>query len=152
MSSVNTIEGVNGWFSKAVPVPTSQNISTQIGVHMEEVAEFFKELKVKNNPMLEVALNAIVKGMENLAAAMKESDCIEIPLEKRLLVLDALCDQIVTAVGVANYAGMDIAGGLAEVNRSNWSKFDADGNPIFDENLKIIKGPDYQKPVLTLFV
>lgn len=152
MNSVNTVSDIDNWFSAAKPEPTSQNISTQIGVHMEEVAEFFKELKVKKNPMLEVALNAIVKGMENLADAMKESDCIEIPADKRELVLDALCDQIVTAIGIANYSKMQIVGGLAEVNRSNWSKFDKDGNPIFDDNQKIIKGPDYQKPVLTLFV
>ena len=64
----------------------------------------------------------------------------------------SLCDQIVTAVGVAHCAGMKIVDGLHEVNRSNWSKFDENGEPILDETRKIIKGPNYTKPDLTLLV
>ena len=38
--------------------------------------------------------------------------------------LDALCDQIVTAIGVAHMSGMDIQGALQEVANSNDSKFE----------------------------
>lgn len=66
-------------------------------------------------------------------------------------LLDALCDQIVTAVGVAHMFGMNIEGALTEVNRSNWSKF-VNEAPVFDENGKIAKGPDYTPPDLTEFL
>ena len=66
-------------------------------------------------------------------------------------LLDALCDQIVTAVGVAHMLGMDIEGALNEVNNSNWSKFE-DGEPVFNEQGKIAKGRDYFAPDLTRFI
>lgn len=66
-------------------------------------------------------------------------------------LLDALCDQIVTATGVGTFLGMNVPGGLAEVNRSNYSKF-VDGQPVFDENKKVMKGPDYTKPNLKPFI
>ena len=45
---------------------------------------------------------------------------------------------------------LPILDALHEVNRSNWSKF-VDGNPVFDENMKIVKGPNYFKPDLSKF-
>lgn len=66
-------------------------------------------------------------------------------------LLDALCDQIVTAIGVGYMAGFDMAGALREVIRSNASKFE-NGKPLFDENGKIRKGKDYTPPELAQFV
>lgn len=68
----------------------------------------------------------------------------------RLALLDALADQIVTATGVGTFLGMNVPGALTEVNRSNYSKFE-DGEPIFNENKKVMKGKDYTPPDLTPF-
>lgn len=35
---------------------------------------------------------------------------------------------------------------LAEIHRSNMSKLDADGKPIYREDGKVMKGPDYTPP------
>lgn len=64
--------------------------------------------------------------------------------------LDSLADQIVTAAGVGHCAGMDVPGAVEVVDHSNWSKF-VDGEPVFDNNGKITKGPDYFKPDLEGF-
>jgi predicted HAD superfamily Cof-like phosphohydrolase len=69
----------------------------------------------------------------------------------KLALLDALCDQIATALGVAQAYQFDIQGALAEVNRSNWSKF-VDGLPIKDANGKISKPLGYSKPELSQFI
>jgi len=66
-------------------------------------------------------------------------------------LLDALADQIVTATGVGTFLGMNVPGALAEVNRSNYSKFE-DGEPVFNENKKVMKGKDYTPPDLTPYV
>lgn len=66
-------------------------------------------------------------------------------------LLDALADQIVTATGVGTFLGMNVPGALAEVNRSNYSKFE-DGEPIFNENRKVMKGKDYTPPDLTPYI
>ena len=62
--------------------------------------------------------------------------------------LDSLADQVVTSVGAGYCAGMKTADAVAAVNRSNYSKFDKNGYPIFNENGKIAKGPDYAPPNL----
>jgi len=36
-----------------------------------------------------------------------------------------------------------------EIQRSNMSKLGADGKPVFREDGKILKGPEYSKPELT---
>ena len=68
--------------------------------------------------------------------------------ENREEFLDSLCDQIVTSVGVGHCAKMDVTEGVRRVNSSNWSKYDTDGKPIFNEQGKIMKGPDYKAPNL----
>ena len=78
-----------------------------------------------------------------LSAVIRSGDEVQL--------LDALCDQIVTAIGVGYMAGFDMAGALQEVIRSNASKFE-NGKPLFDENGKIRKGKDYTPPELAQFV
>ena len=61
-------------------------------------------------------------------------------------MIDALCDIIYVAVGAALELGLPIRLGLNEVHRSNMSKLGADGKPIYREDGKILKGPDYTPP------
>ena len=75
----------------------------------------------------------------------------ELSADARVELLDALCDQIVTAVGVAYMMGMDIEGALAEFNRSNWSKFEG-GVPVFNEQGKIAKGAEYTPSELSGYI
>ena len=74
-----------------------------------------------------------------------------IVVKDRIGLLDSLADQIVTATGVGTFLGMNVPGALAEVNRSNYSKFE-DGEPVLNENKKVMKGKDYTPPDLTPFV
>ena len=139
------VESILEWFKRAVPTPNDKNRTVQMGVHVEEFAEMLESLGVcKFERSVLEDLSIDLKGgnliMDDLVIAREE-------------LLDSLCDQIVTAVGVAHMFGMDIAGALAEVDRSNWSKFDAAGQPTFDDNGKIAKNPlTYRKPELAQFV
>jgi len=127
------------WFSRAVPVPTQENLATQVACHFEEVAEMAEE----------VGNCWVADHLDQYSYEMK-TDKPTLHLDPTK-TLDALCDQIVTAIGVAYMAGWDIAGALAEVDRANWSKF-VDGSPAFDEHGKIKKGENYNPPNLNSFV
>lgn len=144
------------WMQKAKPEPTSKDLSTQIGVHFEEVGEFLTALMIDTNSTVGQAIHEHAKQtldhIQILARLLKEHDVVTISKSDRIEVLDALADQIVTAVGVGHCAGMKIVDALNEVNRSNFSKFDSNGTPILDNNRKIMKGPDYSKPDLSKFV
>lgn len=133
------------WFQLAVPTPTDKNRAVQIGVHFEEVTEMLDAL---NAPA------AVCDSLRTLSETLKTGMTVKLDAldeEHRLELLDALCDQIVTAIGVAHMMRMNIVGALAEVNRSNYSKF-VNGLPVFNEHGKIAKGPGYSKPDLRPFV
>lgn len=138
------------WFVKARPEPTKKDFSTQLGVHLEEVTEMVEALQGSDHTT-QVYLELAVDHLRQLADHIKANeDAVTIgdPLE----FLDGICDQIVTATGVGYCSGYDVVGAMTEVNRSNFSKFDADGKPIYNENKKIMKGPDYFKPNLVPFL
>lgn len=135
-----TVEVIKKWFELAVPAPTEKNQNVQFGVHVEEGAEMFEAV---NEPMLAARLHVIGEAYKKGGAKLGEVD--------RALLLDSLCDQIVTAVGVAHMFGMNIEAALAEVNRSNYSKF-VDGKPVFDANGKIAKPATYSPPNLAPFI
>lgn len=92
------------------------------------------------------ALRAAIDHVGNL---LKKDN--NIVIKDSVELLDALADQIVTATGVGTFLGMNVPGALAEVNRSNYSKFE-DGEPIFNENKKVMKGKDYTPPDLSKFI
>lgn len=155
MTTVNNILAQTvGWFDKARGREgTRKNFHVQVGVHFEEVSEMTQEMSTLE-PELELLIAKAKQANHELAKYLKdnsESDALHIETEDELRFLDALCDQIVTAAGTAQVCGYDIVGALAEVNRSNYSKF-VDGEAIFDENGKIAKGPDYSKADLRPFL
>ena len=59
---------------------------------------------------------------------------------------DALADLIYVIYGMALETGIDLASVLAEVQRSNMSKLGSDGRPVYREDGKVLKGPDYFPP------
>lgn len=138
------------WFKLAVPEPTKKNVTTQLGCHFEEVVEMIGAMHGKDRLTQSMLTQAFI-ALHGLALHLKADDgnCIEIT--DKLEMLDGLTDQLVTGTGVAHMLRYDIEGALAEVNRSNFSKF-VDGMPVFDNNLKIKKGPNYTKPNLEPFI
>jgi len=149
MLPLNTLLNTLTWFKKAVPEPSKQNIQVQLGVHFEEVVEMLYEIHTNDETTLVHLLKAR-QAMSDLAMLLKKNNAT-ISVPNRVAMLDAICDQLVTATGSAYMMGMDPIAGLDEVNRSNWSKF-VDGEPVFNSDMKITKGPEYTKPILDPFV
>ena len=136
------IHSIKEWFKAAKPNPSTVDACVQIGCHYEEVAEMSAVLNYDVEYML--AATALEYKMNHIWHLGDNADA-------RVELLDALCDQVVTAVGVAYMMGMDIEGALAEVNRSNWSKFEG-GVPVFNEQGKIAKGVEYTPPELSDYI
>lgn len=96
--------------------------------------------------LLQRAQDALI----NLANHLKRDDTAY-RIQPCTDLLDSIADQIVTATGVGVFLGMNVPGALNEVNRSNYSKFE-DGEPVFNENKKVMKGKDYTPPDLSKFI
>jgi predicted HAD superfamily Cof-like phosphohydrolase len=57
-----------------------------------------------------------------------------------------LADLIYVVEGTAVEMGGNLSRVFSEVHRSNMSKLDADGEPIYREDGKVLKGPNYFEP------
>ena len=140
------IHSIKEWFEAAKPNPSTADACVQIGCHYEEVSEMSAVLDDDvDDELVDTAILYKIKHSEYIGVLE------ELSADARVELLDALCDQIVTAVGVAYMMGMDIEGALAEVNRSNWSKFKG-GVPVFNEQGKIAKGAEYTPPELSDYI
>lgn len=61
-------------------------------------------------------------------------------------VADALADMVYIIYGTALTYGIDLAAVFDEVQRSNMSKLGEDGKPIYREDGKVLKGPNFSEP------
>lgn len=141
---MDELQRTKEWFEQAIPEPTIDQATIQLGCHMEEFNEMFEAL----------GYACCTKEIERVADSFKKSYAHQVgSVESCDLngLFDAMIDQIVTAVGVCHMMGFDVQKGLQEVNRSNFSKFE-NGKPVFDENGKITKGENYSPPDLTPYI
>jgi predicted HAD superfamily Cof-like phosphohydrolase len=141
-----SIDLLKMWQEKARPDPSPADFNVTAGVHFEEVAEMLASVRGGDEysdlmfDRLHTALTTVALGLKN--------GTIKMVVRDRKDFLDSLCDQIVTSVGVGHCAKMNIAEAVRRVNQSNFSKFDNDGKPIFNEQGKVMKGPNYKPPQL----
>lgn len=152
--NVNVASNIAEWFRRAKEFPTKDDLLVQIGCHYEEMAEFTDAVDRKHNVKSHTTglLEDNAHGWKNKMDCAKERlEAILNDKERKREVVDALADTVVTAIGVLYELTGDPIGVLAEVNRSNWSKFE-NGVPVFDENGKIKKGENYSKPDLDRFI
>lgn len=145
------------WLHACGKKPGNTNqLSVQIGCHLEEVLEFLDALNITEvtrdgiDPSWNLARewNEMQKTLEAIADLLKTGHArAKIDDESRVQVLDALCDCEVTGNGIAYLAGFDKDEADRRVLASNESKLFY-GQPVFLPGGKIGKGPDYKPPVL----
>ena len=101
------------------------------------------ELKPKADlpsPISELRYNLMKEENEEYLEAVKSNDLIEIG--------DALGDMLYILCGTIISHGFQdkIEALFDEIQRSNMSKLGDDGKPIYREDGKVLKGPNYFKP------
>ena len=94
--------------------------------------------------IVQLRYDLIKEELDELSVAIKDKDIVE--------VADALTDLLYVVYGAGHSFGIDLDKCFAEVQRSNLSKLDIDGKPIYNENGKVMKGPNYSKPNLKQFL
>ena len=89
-------------------------------------------------------ISLINEELEELKKAISEKNLTE--------VADALTDILYVTYGAGHAFGIDLDKCFDEVQNSNMSKLDENGKPIYNQNGKVMKGPNYFKPDLSKFV
>ena len=69
-----------------------------------------------------------------------------------LEVADALTDILYVVYGAGHAFGIDLDDCFNEVHRSNMTKLGEDGRPLYRDDGKVMKGPNYEEPDLKQFV
>ena len=120
--------------------------------NFEDVKTFMKTFgqMVRTKPQFpdeettQLRYDLIKEELKELEHAMKTKDLKE--------VADALTDILYVTYGAGCAYGIDLDKCFKEVQRANMSKLGKDGNPIYDEKGKVMKGPNYSEPNLKQFV
>ena len=86
----------------------------------------------------------ILEELNELKEAIDQKDIKE--------VADALTDILYVTYGAWHAFGINLDNCFEEVQLSNMSKLGSDGNPIYNDQGKVMKGPDYFKPDLSKFI
>ena len=109
---------------------------------------FGQEVKTKpsfsSDKINTLRYDLIKEELEELKIAMENKDLLE--------VADALTDILYVTYGAGHAFGIDLDKCFEEVQNSNMSKLGEDGKPIYNDQGKVMKGPNYTKPDLSKFV
>ena len=109
---------------------------------------FGQEVKTKpsfsSDKINKLRLDLIKEELSELTEAMNNKDLLE--------VADALTDILYVTYGAGHAFGINLDNCFEEVQNSNMSKLDENGKPIYNDQGKVMKGPNYFKPDLSKFV
>ena len=106
--------------------------------------EVKNETEFPSEKIIQLRYELIKEELEELNQAIKDRDMKE--------VADALTDILYVTYGAGHAFGVDLDKCFDEVQNSNMSKLGSDGKPIYNENGKVMIGPNYFKPDLNKFL
>ena len=116
-----------------------------VGVFMETYGQEIKtEPMFPNENILRLRYNLIKEELDELQTAFKQKNLLE--------VADALSDILYVTYGAGHSFGINLDKCFAEVQKSNMSKLGKDGKPKYNDQGKVMKGPNYFKPNLKQFI
>lgn len=112
--------------------------------NLDKVREFHK---VFGSPL--DAKHKVGSDLENLRFKLIDEEFFEVteatyPEE----ILKELADLVYVCYGYAATFGWDLDTAFNRVHESNMSKLGEDGKPVYREDRKVLKGPNYKPPYL----
>ena len=117
----------------------------KVGIFMKT---FGQEVKSKpsfsTDKINKLRIDLIKEELDEQKEAKDNNDLLE--------VADALTDILYVTYGAGHAFGINLDKCFDEVQNSNMSKLSENGEPIYNESGKVMKGPNYFKPDLTKFV
>ena len=107
--------------------------------------KFGQELKSRpsfsSEKINELRYILIKEELDEFKQALDNNDLLE--------AADALTDILYVTYGAGHAFGINLDACFDEVQNSNMSKLGLDGKPIFNNQGKVMKGPNYFKPNLS---
>lgn len=136
-------------FRRAFGLPIHEN-PTPLSYESPGVVRWFKRVILrKPTTEAELHLNLIQEEFDELTSALADRDLQE--------VFDALLDLKYVITGMGVHMGLPLDEGWAEVQLSNMSKLDENGEPLYHDGSegpvgKVKKSPLFQEPRLDVIL
>ena len=117
----------------------------KVGTFMKTFGQEVKQSSSFSSDKINTLRVSLIKEeLDELIEAINKKDLVE--------VADALTDILYVTYGAGHAFGINLDKCFDEVQNSNMSKLGEDGKPIYNENGKVMKGPNYFKPNLNQFL
>ena len=117
----------------------------KVGIFMKTFGQEVKlSPSLSSNKINSLRLSLIKEELNELKDAIDQKDLVEIA--------DALTDILYVTYGAGHAFGINLDKCFDEVQNSNMSKLDINGKPIYNNDGKVMKGPNYFKPDLSKFI
>ncbi len=117
----------------------------KVGIFMSTFGQDIKnKAGLSSDKINDLRINLIEEELNEFKEAILKKDLKE--------VADALTDILYVTYGAGHAFGINLDDCFEEVQKSNMSKLGDDGNPIYNEQGKVMKGPKYFKPDLKKFL
>jgi predicted HAD superfamily Cof-like phosphohydrolase len=120
-----------------------KTVKLRLALILEEFIELSEASLSESSDNVKQLLKTLNLAQEQIKALEeidKDVDLVE--------VADALTDINYVTYGAGHCYGINLDSCMEEVQKSNMSKLGADGQPLYNDMGKIMKGPNYQKPNL----
>ena len=112
-------------------------VKTFMNTYGQEIRE---KASFPDKKIVQLRIDLIQEELNELKDAITSNDIIE--------VADALTDILYVTYGAGHSFGINLDKCFDEVQDSNMSKLDENKKPIYSENGKVMKGPNYYPPNL----
>ena len=118
---------------------------SKVGIFMKTFGQEVKDKpSFSTDKINKLRLSLIKEELDELKEAMDNKDLLE--------VADALTDILYVTYGAGHAFGINLDKCFEEVQSSNMSKLDNNGKPIYNDQGKVMKGPNYFKQNLNKFI
>lgn len=124
-------------FNEIYRLPSNEQPTLLPSARIQNFQDIMRE-EVEEGTDIAKKYDALVNANGTLEGAAK----VEVLAD----MADWLGDIIVYCASEARRWGLPMDRVLGVIMESNFSKLDADGNPIYDDRGKVMKGPSYWKP------
>ena len=117
----------------------------KVGIFMKTFGQDVKQSSsFSTDKINKLRVSLIKEELDELIEAINKKDLVE--------VADALTDILYVTYGAGHAFGINLDDCFEEVQRSNMSKLDKDGRPIYNDKGKVMKSLNYFKPNLNKFI
>ena len=107
----------------------------------EEISDYV------SNPLTKLRINLISEELKEVCGETVWRNMLQKKVDKAALTKE-LADLLYVTYGFAVTFGLPIDEVFERVHRSNMSKLGDDGKPVYREDGKVLKGPNYEPPKL----